>query len=166
MKIFQNTKSFETCSIFLYIYLRSFVVRVTLIATVFTFVITTLNDRVFRNYNNFYFLCLHRLLHLMLCRTATNFFHVCLSSANQVTFIDPKDRCMVLISFSISLFFTLLFVSPFLPCGLECSDVLVADYWIIPAHVIYPSSLASGNDDANVHLIKSDVVITYIGYVI
>lgn len=104
MKIFQNTKSFETCSIFFYIYLRSFVVRVTLIATVFTFVITTLNDRVFRNYNNFYFLCLHRLLHLMLCRTATNFFHVCLSSANQVTFIDPKDRCMVLISFSISLF--------------------------------------------------------------
>lgn len=145
--------------------MRSFVVRVTLIATVFTFVITTLNDRVFRNYNNFYFLCLHRLLHLMLCRTATNFFHVCLSSAYQVTFIDPKDRCMVLISFSSRLFYVALCLSFLTMCGIQCSAVLVADYWIIPAHVIYPSSLASGNEDANVHLIKSDVVITFIGYV-
>lgn len=111
MKIFQNTKNFETCSNFFFTYLRSFVVRVTLIATEFTFVITTLNDRVFRNYNNFYFLCLHRLLHLMLCRTATNFFHVCLSSAYQVTFIDPKDRCMVLISFSSRLFYVALCLS-------------------------------------------------------
>lgn len=110
MKIFQNTKNFETCSNFFFIYLRSFVVRVTLIATVFPFVITTLNDRVFRNYNNFYFLCLHRLLHLM-CRTITTFFHVCLSSANQVTFIDSKDRCMVLISFSISHFYVSLCLS-------------------------------------------------------
>lgn len=115
MKIFQNTKNFETCSNF-FIYLRSFVVRVTLIATVFTLVITTLNDRVFRNYNNFYFLCLHRLLHLMLCRTATNFFHVCLSSAYQVTFLLILKIAAWSSYHSQADFFTLLFASPFLPC--------------------------------------------------